>query len=220
MKSLFIPHLKQSQWFIALGVELQNALLGAARLQPFKDQQAVYRQGDEPTGLYAVLDGQVRLISYTAGGSGFLMLEAESGDWFGEASTLDGEPRQQDAVGFGSGNLLHLSMGDIDRVTRKRPELWRAIGQLATQHQRAALEYIQWLISAGFEARIARLLLSRHARSSKGIIEISQEEIAMNVGASRQTVVSVLHRFRKAGTISLSYGAIRVNKAAILAGCL
>ncbi len=217
MDPQYLGRLQKGHWFQSVEPAVQKALVSIGRVTKLKSQHAVYRQGDEPNGFYAVLEGQVRLESFTEAGAGFLMLAARAGDWFGETATLDGLPRQQDAVTFGSSVLLHIATSDIERTAVKLPQVWRALGALGTRHQRAALAYIQWLNYAGTEARVARLLMAMKARSTTEAVEISHDQLAANIGVSRQTISAVLHRLRDAGIITLDYGAITVSKPTELA---
>ncbi|MDJ0276435.1 Crp/Fnr family transcriptional regulator [Sphingomonas sp. 2R-10] len=175
------------------------------------DGAAVYRQGDPPDGLYAVVEGQVRLTGYSPQGIGFLLLLAGPGEWFGEASSLDDGPRQQDAVSHGNSVVLHISHGDLAKIGAETPGLWRAIGRMASLHQRAALASIRNLLSMPAAGRVALLLQALDGRRPGVPLSIAQDELAANVGLSRQTVNAVLQDLRRRGLIELGYGSVRVT---------
>ena len=58
--------LASGHWFSHLPVELQRSLLAAARLRTLAAGQCLFKRGDPPCGLYAVLEGAVRISAVNA----------------------------------------------------------------------------------------------------------------------------------------------------------
>jgi CRP/FNR family transcriptional regulator, cyclic AMP receptor protein len=201
--------LTESAWVQGLSASLREALFAAGKVVRIGDGRAVYRQGDAPDGLYAVLKGQVRLNSYSESGASQLMLVARPVDWFGEVSTLDGGPRPQDAIGEGECAVFHVSHAQVEQLGAREPNLWRAVGRLACGHQRKALGYIQMLVSVPPAGRVAAFLVSMSDRAG-GTLSVTQEEIAAGVGLSRQTVSGVLARMERGGLVRLGYRRIDI----------
>lgn len=197
-------------WFEDIPESARSAVAELGRLRWFSAHQPVFRQGDTCDGLYAVLQGQVKLTSYSAEGARFLMLIARPGDWFGEVSVLDGNPRQQDAVTERRSLVCHFPDADLKRATKQHPELWRALGRLCAAHQRAAMLYIMNLVSLTPSGRVAATLLSLHNKTTSHQIRATQEEISAAVGLSRQTVSAILGRMQTGGLIRLGYGSIMI----------
>lgn len=211
MADLVVEALADSSWFASLGPDLGARLCAAARTRRLTDGDAVYRQGDPPDGLYGVLDGTVRLTSYSEQGTGHILLLARRGDWFGEVSTLDAGSRQQDAVSDGEVSLLHVPMSEVERVALAEPQLWRAIGRLGSLHQRAALDFMKAMGAMPAEGRVLALLRALGDRRPGGRLGVTHEEIAANVGLSRQTVTTVLQRLRRRGVIELGYRSVTLT---------
>lgn len=202
--------INDSAWFKSLDIELQTSVILAAKRRPLSHGAAAYRQGDASDGLYVVIDGHVRLTSYSKQGAGFLLLLAGPGDWFGEVSTLDGDPRQQDAVSDGDSLVMHLPIEALERIAETTPRLWRMVGRLASQHQRAALKYISMLVTMPAHARVLMFLHVLNDRKFGLPLSVTHDEIAANVGLSRQTVNAVLQRLQAQGLIQLGYRSIRI----------
>lgn len=202
--------LATSLWFRDVPDSSRSALGGLARMRRFNANEPVYRQGDSCDGLYAVLRGQVKLTSYSEEGARFLMLIARPGDWFGETSVLDDNPRQQDAVSDRQSLVCHFPDTDLKRAAKHHPDLWRAIGRLSAAHQRAALLYILNLVSLSPSGRVAATLLSLHDKLRTHQIRATQDEISATVGLSRQTVSAILGRMQADGLIRLGYGSIAI----------
>lgn len=202
-------------WFSSLADSLQAQLAAAARLRRVNDGDAVYRQGDAPDGLYAVLQGRVRLTAWSAGGVGCLLLLAGEGMWFGEVSTIDAAPRQQDAAAQGACLVARIPLAAIAAIASEQPDLWRHIGQLACTHQRQAIAHIQDLLSLPRTARVAKVLLA--ARADDAPIAMTQDELAGTCGMGRQTVNAILGSLEQGGVVRLGYRAIRILDADRLA---
>ena len=60
--------LARGHWFSHLPPDLQRSLLGAARLRVLTAGQYLFKRGDPPCGVYAVLEGTVRISAVSAQG--------------------------------------------------------------------------------------------------------------------------------------------------------
>lgn len=92
-------------WFNGLPVALQDALLHAASLRQLSAGQSLFRRGDPPCGLYAVLSGAMRIGAVNPAGKEALLTLVEAPNWFGEISLFDNQPRTHDASAEGRQGL-------------------------------------------------------------------------------------------------------------------
>ena len=204
-------------WFGQLPPEQRTTLLAAGRIRSFRDQQRVYRLGDPPNGLYGLISGDIRLISYPVAGRQLLVLRLKPGGWFGELSTIDGGPRPQDAISFGLSKVLHVSSRDFERVSRDDPEIFRHVARLVGQRQRAAVQYAGMIVSLPVKVRLSHLLLAGLDASEQPLagpertISLTQSDIGAALGVSRQTTNKLLKLLEQTGAISLGYGLITVR---------
>lgn len=206
----------KSEWFASLADPIQAQLAAAAQVRRVKDGEAVYRQGDAPDGLYAMLQGRVRLIAWSPGGVGCLLLLAAEGMWFGEVSTIDAAPRQQDAIAQGACQVARIPLAAIAEIAAQQPELWRHIGRLACTHQRQAISHIQDLLSLPRAARVAKVLLASSA-GDDAPVAMTQDELAGTCGMGRQTANAILGTLEQAGMVRLGYRVIWILDAERLA---
>ncbi len=208
--------LDADRWFRSLTPERRDALLAEARVRAVPAGALIYAMGDPPNGLWAVIEGQVRLKGHPAvAGAEFLALILRPGTWFGEVSTLDGGPRPHDAAAFGPARVLHVPMAAFHRAADALPALYHDVGRLVCQHQRIALDFITETLSLPPAARVARLLTGR-GHEDAGLLHMRQEEIAVMLGMSRQTVNRHLRNLERQGVIALGYGRIAVRDRAAL----
>lgn len=206
--------LREAVWLARLSSPIREQLWQGGRVRRMAPEQAVYRQGDEPDGLYGVISGRVRLTRHTEEGASRILLVASAGDWFGEVSTLEGVPRPQDARCECETVLLQLPSARIEQLALREPALWRAIGVLASRRQRMATAFIEALSMKERERRVLMLLTAMKDRLDGGLVTLSQDDIAATVGVSRQTVNKTLRALSRRGLVELGYRRIRLTDAA------
>jgi CRP-like cAMP-binding protein len=139
---------------------------------------------------------------------------ADADEWFGEASTLDGKPRFNDAVCAGPVLLAHLPQIDAQRLLREEVGFAHALGVLAARHQRGSMTFAARALSQPVSVQLACALANlarRTPRRPKGAtIQLRQEDLANLVGVSRQTIAPLLRDLQIRGIIRLGYGYIEV----------
>jgi CRP/FNR family transcriptional regulator, cyclic AMP receptor protein len=198
-------------WFARLSPARRQALASRLVVRDAADLDRVYRVGDAPNGLWVVLAGEVRLVSYPIEGAEMLGLILRAGRWFGELSVLDGGPRPHDAVVNGPSRLAYASMAAVLALTETDPGFWRDLAQLTCAHQRRALAHIARRQTPGARARLAALLGDAADRAEPGRpIRINQTELAVIVGVSRQRLNRLLAGFAAEGLVRTAYGAVAV----------
>ncbi len=213
MTAIDLALLEADSWFGAVPPERRALLLAEASVRSVTAGARLYGVGDPPDGLWAVLDGQVRLIGYPAVGAELVVLMMAPGTWFGELSTLDAGPRPHDAIAFGPARVLHIGIEAFRRLARDTPELWWDIALLACAHQRASLAFMMNTLSQPIPVRLARTL-GGLVRTSGGSVAIRQADVAAMIGVSRQTLNRELKAMERAGVVALEYARITVVDAA------
>ncbi len=210
MSSIDHAQLELDSWFGAVPAERRALLLAQASVRSVAAGTRLYGVGDPPDGLWAVLDGQVRLIGYPAVGAELVVLILGPGTWFGELSTLDAGPRPHDAVAFGPARVLHIGIDAFRRLAGSTPELWWDIALLACAHQRASLAFMMNTLAQPIPVRLARTLAGLARAAGGTSIALRQEDIAAMIGVSRQTLNKALKAMEREGVIAVEYARIRV----------
>lgn len=211
--------LEADDWFGQIPPERRAVLLGRAEARSVSAGARLYRAGDDANGLWAVLEGEVRLKGYPAAGLEFLVPILRPGSWFGETSTLDGLPRPTDAIAVGPARMLHLSMTAFARAMASAPLLYRDLAVLACAHQRTALGFLAQTVAHPVGVRLALLLASLSQAGQRAVV-IRQDELATMVGVSRQTLNRRLKALEREGVLSLAYARIKVlDLGRLLADC-
>lgn len=98
----------------------------------YADGAYLFQEGDEGDEMYVVLDGRARISKYIPGGGEEALAILERGDFFGEMSLIDGEPRSADARAH-AGPLTVLA---LDQPT---------VQEVLSMDSQASLEFLQLL---------------------------------------------------------------------------
>jgi CRP-like cAMP-binding protein len=104
--------------FTGLPTEQLRAIAGSAQEVEFAAGRVIARQGEVGTGFFVVVDGTVRVVR-----DGELLATLGPGEFFGELSILDGQPRIAQVVAEGPTRCLALASWDFERVLLENPPL-------------------------------------------------------------------------------------------------
>ncbi|WP_223502509.1 Crp/Fnr family transcriptional regulator [Pseudomonas sp. BF-R-24] len=212
------PRLMSGQWFSHLPVSLQDSLLSAARLRRLSPGQRLFKRGDPPCGLYAVLEGAVRVGAVSEQGKEALLSLVEPPHWFGEICLFDGQPRTHDAYGVGQCTLLHIPQNTLLALLDEHPQHWRQLALLMSQKLRMTFINLEQLSLLPAPARLAhRLLMIAEGYGetipARRVLQLPQEQLASMLSLSRQTTNQILKELQGQGIIGLSYGEIEILDA-------
>jgi len=202
--------LEADSWFGRIPAERRALLLREAQVRTVAAGARLYDIGDPPNGLWAVIEGQVGVRGYPAVGRVLLAPILTPGTWFGEMSTLDRLPRPTDAMAFEAARVLHLSMAGFARAAAAGPQLYHDLGVLACQHHRVALGFIARTVAQPVRVRLA-MLIAGSAQGGDGVLKLRQEDLAVLVGVSRQTLNRHLNALEREGIVRLAYAEITVR---------
>jgi CRP/FNR family cyclic AMP-dependent transcriptional regulator len=210
----FQAHLHQGHWFNGLPAALQEALLAAAQVRQLAAGQALFRRGDKPCGLYAVVEGRMRIGAVSATGKEALLRLVEPPYWFGEISLFDGQPRTHDAFAESPCTLLHVPQASLLALLEQQPQYWRDVALLMSQKLRLAFTALEEMSLLPAAPRLARRLLLIAENYGEGqprrVIHLPQEQLALMLAISRQTTNQILKELEGQGILRLTYGEMEI----------
>ena len=208
--------LARGQWFSHLPPDLQRSLLAAARLRVLTAGQYLFKRGDPPCGVYAVLEGTVRISAVSAQGKEAVLSLVETPYWFGEICLFDNLPRTHDALATGACRLLQVPQAAMLGILEQHPLFWREMALLMSHKLRLSLINIEQISLMPASKRLAHRLLMiaqgyGEVEQARRVLQLPQEDLAAMLGLSRQTINSLLKALEQQGIIGLSYGAIEIR---------
>lgn len=212
------PQLLHGQWFRQLPDAVQDSLLALARVRELAAGQCLFQRGDAPCGLYAVLEGAMRVGAVSSEGKEALLTLVQAPHWFGEISLFDGQPRTHDAFAEGPTRLVWIPQAALLQWLEQQPQYWRELALLMSHKLRwvfVALEQQSLLAAA---PRVAhRLLQIAEGYGERDVaqwrLQLSQEQLALMLSLSRQTINQILKNLEQAGVVRLGYGEVEIVDA-------
>jgi len=210
--------LMTGHWFSHLPTRLQDSLLAAAKVRHLSSGQRLFKRGDPPCGLYAVLEGAVRIGTVNEQGKEALLSLVEPPHWFGEICLFDGQPRTHDAFALGQCTLLHIPQSALLALLDEQPLYWRQLALLMSQKLRLTFISLEQLSLMPAQARLAHRLLMIAAGYGeldppRRVLQLPQEQLASMLSLSRQTTNQILKEFQSQGIVNLKYGEIEILDA-------
>lgn len=218
MKACEISRILETDvWFSGLPSGLRQAIVEKTVVRDYPGDTLVFATGDPPTGQFAVISGEIRLVSNTANGKHVLYSIFRPGMWFGHLSVLDHEPRFQDAVTTGPTRLLFLSMSAFNSIVNAEPRYILNFTHLLCRHIRDVMDMLAEMKTSPLPARLAHALLDMDMSTPRPAeSRITQEALAAMMGSSRQTINRVLREWEAKDLVHIEYGRVIVRNRAML----
>lgn len=194
---LWRSRLMSDYWFSHLPAGLQDSLLDAAQQRRKTPGKLLFRKGDAPCGLYALLEGNMRM-----GGAHEQRLvprteQVQPPYWFGEVSLFDGMPRRLDAWSLDQTIFLHVPQAALTDILDRHPEHWPPLAGLLSRKLGLPLLRPEKIRLLPLRAQVAwRLLLLcegygvlSHARR---LIQLDEIQAADTLSMSPSELLEVL----------------------------
>ena len=173
--------------------------------------ERLFDEGDLGDCLYLVISGKVKLTRTAPDGRESLVSVHGPGDMFGELAMFDPTYRTSTAIAVTDARLAQIAHDDLRKVLTTRPAVALLLLKALAQRLRRVTETNTNLIFTDVPGRVAKALLELADKfgtpAEDGIQvnhDLTQEELAQLVGASRETVNKALADFATRGWIQLS----------------
>jgi len=202
--------LRKAPLFSFLDEEAAIALAASMTAQRLRRGETLFHEGDAGDKLYLVTEGKVKLGRTSTDGRENLLAVLGPGQMFGELSLFDPGPRSATVTAVTDGELLSLSHEDLQRWLEGRPGVARGLLVQLASRLRRANDVVADLVFSDVPGRVAKALIdlaNRFGRTADDGVhvhhDLTQEELAQLVGASRETVNKALADFASRGWIRL-----------------
>jgi len=194
-----------------------EAVAAASRVRTFRRGQVVFSTGDPGDTLIVVVSGRLKVVVRSADGGELTLTIVEPGGMLGELSVADGGPRSADAETLEECRLLFIPGETIRDICARVLPAAQALTSSIAAILRRLTEAASDLVFLDLPRRVAKVLLSQ-PRGDDGVIQLksSQEELAHQVGSTRQSVNAALRGFERRGWIDVHGRTVTVKQAEVL----
>jgi len=201
---------RQAPLFAALDDEAASALLGSMTPSRLDRGNILFHEGDRGDRLYVIGEGKIKLGRTSGDGRENLVAILGPGEMFGELSLFDPGPRSTTATAIAETHLVALGNDDLQTFLTGRPEVAASMLAALARRLRRTNDTLADLVFTDVPGRVAKALLDLSQRFGRPIDEgvlvahdLTQEELAQLVGASRETVNKALADFASRGWLRL-----------------
>jgi CRP/FNR family transcriptional regulator, cyclic AMP receptor protein len=204
--------------FAALDEDADTALRNAMRHEHFSRGDVIFNEGDQGDKLYAVIEGKIKLARTAPDGRENLQAVLGPGEMFGELSLFDPKPRTAGAAAVTDSVLASLAHDALRPWITDRPDVAVELLRALAQRLRRTNDVLADLVFSDVPARVAKAILQLAERfgqtTHEGIHvmhDLTQEELAQLVGASRETVNKALADFAGRGWLRIESRAVVIK---------
>jgi uncharacterized membrane protein len=117
------PALKSVPLLSSIGVQAANELVGLLEVRDEQSGSRIFSRGDAGDAMYFIERGRVRIHIRDADGHEATLAELREGDFFGEMSLLNRQPRSADATAAEPTRLATLSRDHFLTFLRGHPDV-------------------------------------------------------------------------------------------------
>ncbi|AKV59268.1 MULTISPECIES: CRP-like cAMP-activated global transcriptional regulator GlxR [Corynebacterium] len=186
------------------------ALIADMETVTFPRGTTIFDEGEPGDRLYIIVDGKVKLARHAPDGRENLLSVMGPSDMFGELSIFDPGPRTSSAVCVTEVTAATMNSTMLKQWIDTHPEISQQLLRVLARRLRRTNASLADLIFTDVPGRVAKTLLqlaNRFGMQEGGALrvnhDLTQEEIAQLVGASRETVNKALATFAHRGWIRL-----------------
>jgi CRP/FNR family transcriptional regulator, cyclic AMP receptor protein len=202
--------LRQAPLFSSLDDQAADSLRASMSETRIGRGDVLFHEGDSGDRLYVVTDGKIKLGRTSADGRENLLAILGPGQMFGELSLFDPGPRSATATAVTPCTLMSLGHDELLRWLEDQPSVARGLLNQLAARLRKTSDVVADLVFSDVPGRVAKALLDlsrRFGRTADDGIhvhhDLTQEELAQLVGASRETVNKALADFAMRGWLRL-----------------
>jgi CRP-like cAMP-binding protein len=176
------------------------------REREYPKNSVILFEDDPGDALYIVSVGQVKVVLIGEDGREVILSVLGDGDFFGEMSLIDDEPRSAHVIAMRDSQLLVLRRDDFQAQLHAHPQVALKLLRVLVQRLRRADEKIGSLVLLDVNGRVARLLLdlADEAGGPRITRKLTHHTIAQMIGSSRETVSRAMRELTDRGYIEVS----------------
>ena len=187
---------------------LQTLIAQRGQAQRFAAEQVLFHEGDASNGLYLLLSGRLKVYATASDGREVTYNVVEPGELLGELS-LHGGARSASVRALTDAQCLVLDNAAARALVREQPEVAEHVLAMAAARARRSTHMARSIALDTVRDRVVALL-EAHALPDGPVAriptELTQQEIANRVGASRETVHKVIGALVRDGLLHKDAG--------------
>lgn len=209
-----IEAIRGSTWAPVLTAE-QLARVEASCYEEFIPKGGfVCHKGEIVDNWIGIISGMVKMNNFSPSGKSVTFTGVAPGGWFGEGSLLKDERRRYDAMTLRDSRIARMPAVTFHYLLENSLPFTRFLLMQLNERLGQFIGMVENERLLDPDTRVARCLASLfNSHLYPGIerlVQISQEEVGLLSGASRQRANQALQVLEKEGLLRVDYGGIRI----------
>ncbi|MDX8406642.1 MAG: Crp/Fnr family transcriptional regulator [Mariprofundus sp.] len=168
----------------------------------------VVQEFDPGDSMYVILDGEVKISTYSADGREVVLALLGKGSFFGEMSLLDDEPRSATVTTMTDSRLAHIRRRDLVPLLMERPAITLKLLSEITSRLRRTSRILERISSMDVPHRLYAYIVdhcqrfgqSKHDGRYVAVLPTHQL-LADQLSTSRETISRAISALKKDGTL-------------------
>lgn len=213
-----LPILQRVPLFGQLSPAELQRVVDVARERSYPRNSVILFEDDPGDALYVVATGQVKVVLIGEDGREVILSVMGPGEFFGEMSLLDDEPRSAHVIAMEDSSLAVLRREDFEGLLTQTPQIALALLRELSRRLRRADEKVGSLVLLDVQGRVARLLLDMAGEEGGERItrRLTHHTIAQMIGSSRETVSRTMRDLTDKGLIAVQRRDIVIRDRAAM----
>ncbi|HXZ97668.1 MAG TPA: Crp/Fnr family transcriptional regulator [Burkholderiales bacterium] len=206
--------LKTVSLFAGLTDDELRLLESRSFTKTFPKNTVLVTEDDHTDSFYVILSGKVKIYVSDEEGKEVVLGTYGAGDYFGEM-VLDEGPRSASVMTLEPSSFAIISKAEINTLIERHPEMAIHIMKKVIQRARVLTENVKSLALLDVYGRVARLLLSLASDLNGELViaeNLTHQDLANRVGASREMISRILKDLSLGGYIKVEGRKITINK--------
>ncbi len=209
-------YLEESPLFACLSPEDRLALAGKMRPRHFARDEVIFHSDDPAGHVFLITSGTVKVSVPDEQGREVVVALERGGDVFGELALFDDSPRSATVTAITETHTLALARQEFIAVLERNPDAMRRMLALLVKTVRRSTGHVEDLVFLDLPGRVAKCLIDLADASGTEQIDMTQEDLAGFVGATRVSVNRVLADLEKRGAIKIGRRHLQLKDRAML----
>jgi CRP/FNR family cyclic AMP-dependent transcriptional regulator len=218
-------YLKNCSLFDRLPEAELTALERHSRMRRFPAKSPVYLPVDAASGVFLLVDGQVKICNLTPEGKQSILTFIEPGELFGELALFQEGRREESAQTTMSSTVVLIDSAALHQTLARIPSLSLGITKLVGMRRLRIERRLKYLLFRSNRERLVHLLLELAEDYGKPLadgtvalgIRLSHQDLASIIGSTRESVTVILGQLQCENLLSLGRRRITIQSLQRLA---
>jgi len=198
------------------------AIAAVAKPRRYAKDEVVFHADEAGDVFCLIREGRVKVTMTSPEGKEIILSTMGPGDFFGEMSLIDNEPRSASVIATERLDLVTIWRTDFLQILSENFSITRKLLAVLSRRLREASARIESLATMDVYGRLARYFLDLAAQQGKildngyvSVVRPTHQSIANTIGTSRETVSRLIHDLMKQNLLLSEGKTIYLKKDAL-----